>query len=82
VTDPSRKQLQRRLGGIAGHVPAEWPVNFAGIRKMDRISQALTGRVKELAERYESPVPRLVSRVAEAEAKVNQHLKKMGFAWS
>jgi type I restriction enzyme M protein len=49
---------------------------------MDRISQALTGRVKELAERYESPVPRLVSRVAEAEAKVNQHLKKMGFAWS
>jgi hypothetical protein len=32
VTDPSRKQLQRRLGGIAGHVPAEWPVNFAGIR--------------------------------------------------
>ena len=50
--------------------------------EMDRISQALTGRVKELAERYESPVPRLVSRVAEAEAKVNQHLKKMGFAWN
>ena len=48
--------------------------------EMDRISQALTGRVKELAERYESPVPQLVKRVTEAEAKVNQHLKKMGFA--
>jgi hypothetical protein len=34
VTDPSRKQLKRRLGGIAGHVPAEWPVNFAGIRTL------------------------------------------------
>jgi len=35
VTDPSRNQLQRRLGGIADHVPAEWPVNFAGIRTGD-----------------------------------------------
>ena len=32
MTDPSRKQLQRRLGGIAGHVPAKQPVNFGGIR--------------------------------------------------
>jgi transposase InsO family protein len=32
VTDPSRKQLQRRLGGIAGHVPPEQPVKFVGIR--------------------------------------------------
>ena len=32
MTDPSTNQLQRRPGRIAGHVPAEWPVNFAGIR--------------------------------------------------
>jgi hypothetical protein len=32
--------------------------------EMDRISQALTQRVKELAERYEAPIPQLVSRVA------------------
>jgi type I restriction enzyme M protein len=50
--------------------------------EMDRISQALTGRVKELAERYETPMPRMVGRVAELEAKVNCHLEKMGFAWS
>ena len=49
--------------------------------EMDRISQALTRRVKELAERYETPLPRMVSRVDELEAKVNRHLEKMGFAW-
>ena len=49
--------------------------------EMDRISQALTRRVKELAERYETPMPQMVSRVAALEAKVNRHLKTMGFSW-
>jgi type I restriction enzyme M protein len=49
--------------------------------EMDRISQVLTGRVKELAERYEMPLPRMVSRGTELEAKVNRHLENMGFAW-
>ena len=49
--------------------------------EMDRISQQLTQRVKELAERYETPMPEMVSRVAELESKVNGHLEKMGFAW-
>ena len=49
--------------------------------EMDRISQALTQRVKELAERYETPLPRMVGRVAELEEKVNRHLERMGFAW-
>ena len=49
--------------------------------EMDRVSQQLTQRVKELAERYETPMPKMVSRVADLEAKVNRHLKKMGFAW-
>jgi type I restriction enzyme M protein len=47
---------------------------------MDRISQELTRRVKELAERYEAPLPLLTDRVAELEAKVAGHLAKMGFA--
>jgi type I restriction enzyme M protein len=47
--------------------------------EMDRISQQLTQRVKELAERYETPLPQLNKRVAELEAKVNRHLAKMGF---
>jgi hypothetical protein len=49
--------------------------------EMDRISQALAQRVKELAERYETPLPKLAERVEELEARVNRHLERMGFAW-
>lgn len=48
--------------------------------EMDRVSQQLTTRVKELAERYEAPLPALAERVGDLEAKVADHLKKMGFA--
>jgi type I restriction enzyme M protein len=48
--------------------------------EMNRISQALTQRIKQLAERYETPVSLHVQNVAELEAKVNQHLAKMGFS--
>lgn len=47
--------------------------------EMDRISQTLTQRVKELAERYETPLPMLTDKVADLSAKVVAHLKKMGF---
>lgn len=49
--------------------------------EMDRISQTLTQRVKELADRYETPLPQLASRVAELEQKVDRHLERMGFSW-
>lgn len=48
--------------------------------EMDRISQSLTQRVKELAERYETPLPQLSERVTDLEEKVNGHLERMGFA--
>jgi type I restriction enzyme M protein len=50
--------------------------------EMDRISQALTSRVKELAERYQSPMPQKVREVADLEQTVNRHLGKMGFSWN
>ncbi|HYX24645.1 MAG TPA: type I restriction-modification system subunit M [Thermoanaerobaculia bacterium] len=50
--------------------------------EMDRVSQQLTRRVKELAERYGTPQPQVTSRVTELEAKVNGHLERMGFAWT
>ncbi|RMU27341.1 Type I restriction-modification system, DNA-methyltransferase subunit M [Pseudomonas avellanae] len=50
--------------------------------EMDRVSQTLTQRVKQLAERYETPLPQLTSCVSELEAKVAEHLQKMGFVWS
>lgn len=48
--------------------------------ELDRITQQLTRRIKELAERYETPLPQLTERVAELEAKVAGHLAKMGFS--
>ena len=56
-------------------------LNAAIQNEMDRVSQHLAQRVKELAERYEIPLPQMLGRVAELEAKVNRHLETMGFAW-
>jgi type I restriction enzyme M protein len=50
--------------------------------EMERISQRLTQRIKELAERYETPMPEQTAEVAALESKVNAHLAKMGFVWS
>jgi type I restriction enzyme M protein len=50
--------------------------------EMERISQRLTQRIKELAERYETPLPKQTTDVAELESKVIAHLSKMGFIWS
>jgi type I restriction enzyme M protein len=49
--------------------------------EMDSVSQQLTQRVRELAERYENPLPRMIGRIAETEAKVRIHLGRMGFSW-
>jgi type I restriction enzyme M protein len=57
-------------------------IEFAIHGDMDRISQALTQRVKELAERYESPLPELSDQVSAYEGKIAEHLKKMGFKLS
>ena len=48
---------------------------------MERISQRLTQRIKKLAERYETPMPKQTIEVAALENKVNAHIKKMGFVW-
>jgi type I restriction enzyme M protein len=50
--------------------------------QIDQISQALAGRIKELAERYETPLPDLNTDVMNLENKVNEHLEKMGFQWN
>lgn len=47
--------------------------------EMQRISQRLTQRIKELAERYESTLEELSVEVNQWEAKVMSHLKQMGY---
>ena len=49
--------------------------------ELDRVSQTLAARVKELAERYATPLSNLGGRVAELEAKVVGHLERMGVTW-
>jgi type I restriction enzyme M protein len=50
--------------------------------ELDRVSQTLTGRIRELAERYATPLPALVDEVAALSARVDAHLAKMGAVWS
>jgi type I restriction enzyme M protein len=49
--------------------------------EMDNISYRLTQRIKELAERYETPLPKLSGELDELTARVENHLKKMSFVW-
>jgi type I restriction enzyme M protein len=49
--------------------------------ELDRVSQSLTTRVRELAERYATPLPQLTREVETLAARVEEHLKKMGASW-
>jgi type I restriction enzyme M protein len=49
--------------------------------ELDRVSQTLTGRIRELAERYATPLPQLTDGIAVLAARVDGHLKKMGAVW-
>lgn len=56
------------LASIDGAVQAE----------LDLVSQSLTGRIKQLAERYLKPLPEMSAEVEGLSKKVAEHLKKMG----
>jgi type I restriction enzyme M protein len=49
--------------------------------ELDRVSQTLTGRIRELAERYATPLPKLTEEVGALTARVDEHLTKMGAVW-
>jgi type I restriction enzyme M protein len=49
--------------------------------ELDRVSQTLTGRIRELADRYATPLPTLTDEVAALASRVDGHLKKMGAVW-
>jgi type I restriction enzyme M protein len=50
--------------------------------ELARVSQTLTRRIRQLAERYATPLPKLVEEVDVLAARVEEHLKKMGATWS
>ena len=59
--------MSRRLAAVQG--------------ELECVSQTLTGRIRELAERYATPLPDLTDEVAALAAKVEGHLVKMGASW-
>jgi type I restriction enzyme M protein len=50
--------------------------------ELDRVSQTLTGRIRQLAERYATPLPQLVEETEVLAARVDEHLKRMGAIWN
>lgn len=49
--------------------------------EVERVIQTLTGRVKELEERYAQPLSDLSQEAEAFSAKVEAHLQKMGVDW-
>ncbi|MET3449102.1 type I restriction-modification system subunit M [Ralstonia sp. 1138] len=65
-------------------VEDKWLAAFAATvsGELERVSQTLTSRVRDLALRYETPLPVLVDEVAMLSARVEAHLRKMGVVWN
>ena len=69
--------LMRHFASQSGKSKGQFAASVQG--ELDRVSQALTTRIRELADRYAQPLPVLIEELATLEAKVGGHLAKMGF---
>lgn len=52
------------------------------IAEIERVTQQMANRVKELEERYSAPLPTLTQSVDDLSGKVANHLKAMGLEWT
>ena len=50
--------------------------------ELNRVSQALTSRIQQLAERYATPLSKLTEQLDALSARVDRHLKKIGAVWN
>lgn len=50
-------------------------------KEIEKITHQLTQRIKELTQRYETPLIQIQKEVQEYQNKVEQHLKTMGYVW-
>jgi type I restriction enzyme M protein len=87
-TDLDKKLLQKYGGLTEDEIKLlvaenKWLKSMCDLVKneLERISQKLAGRIKELAERYEESFPILAKEVEERAKKVDNHLKNLGFKW-
>jgi type I restriction enzyme M protein len=49
--------------------------------ELDKVTQTTTMRIKEIAERYASPLSHMISNFETMTGKVEKHLKNMGYEW-
>jgi type I restriction enzyme M protein len=87
----SRKELEGKIAAKYGKLTEDeiktlvvndkWLVTIAAAvqSELDRVSQALTGRIRQLAELYAAPLPQITTDVETLAARVDGHLKKMQF---
>lgn len=88
--DALESQLATRYGKLTGAeiktlvVDDKWLAQLAADvqSELDRVSQALTGRIRQLADRYMTTLPQIADEVATLAARVDEHLKKMGAVWN
>ena len=89
ATKALETKVAKKYGQLTGDeiktlvVDDKWLATLAAAvqSELDRVSQALTGRIRQLAERYVTPLPKLTGEVATLADRVDEHLKKMGAKW-
>ena len=65
-------------------VQDKWLAHLQGAitSEVERVTQQLANRVKQLEERYSQPLPKLTQAVEDLSDKVAGHLKTMGLEWA
>jgi type I restriction enzyme M protein len=65
-------------------VDDKWMARLSAVvqAELERVSKTLTGRIRQLAERYAVPLPQLTDEVATLTARVKTHLQQMGASWN
>ena len=65
-------------------VDGKWQATLQSniVAEIERVTQQLANRVKELEERYSEPLPALTQSVENFSDKVAGHLKAMGLEWT
>ena len=72
------KLTETEIKGLV--IDDKWMAHVSGTvtGELERVSQTLTRRVRELAERYDAPLSSLIDEVATITARVQAHLARMG----
>lgn len=76
------KLTEEEIKGLV--VDDKWQATLEGAisAEIERVTQQLANRVKDLEERYAEPLPQLVDEVEALSSKVDEHLRRMGLEWN